>query len=138
MSAYKVIECNIKKEEYLVAALIDMGIPKEAIEIYNTPVNLYGFKGDKRTQKSHVVVRRKNVNKYLSNGLSNDLGFEKVDGQYQARVSDYDSRWWSRKEPRFKQVAATLEVTTQAKKRGYHVKKTEENGKIKLKLIKNY
>ena len=138
MSAYKVIECHIQKEEHVIAALIDMGIPKSAIEIHETPTNLYGYRGDKRTTQAHVVVRRKHVNQYLSNGLSNDIGFEKIGDTYEAHISDYDSRWWKIREPRFRQVVATHHVTDKAKRKGYHVKKIEDGSKIRLKLTKNY
>lgn len=138
MSAYKVVECEIYKEEHVIAALVDMGIPRDAIEIHETPKNLVGIGGKVRKQKAHIIVRREHVNKHLSGGASNDLGFEKVDGTYIAHVSSYDKGWWRKKEERIKQVAAAEHVTEQAHRRGYHVKRVETDGKIKIKLKKNF
>jgi len=138
MSAYKVIECAIQSSEHILAGLIDMGIPREDIEIYEEPSNLFGYVGDKRSEKANIIIRRKTVNKYISGGSSNDIGFEKVGDQYKAHVSNYDMRYWKRKEPRFLQVTACETIQEKARKKGYTVKKSEVNGKIKLKLIKNY
>jgi predicted RNA-binding protein Jag len=138
MSAYKVVDCQVKREEAIIEALLDLGFVRNEIEIHNTSQQLKGFMGDLRKEKANIIVRRRNVNKRVSGGASNDIGFEKVDGKYVAHISNYDQRWWKKKEPRFKQVAATNQIIEKAKRKGYKIKKTESKGKIKLKLIKNF
>lgn len=138
MSAYKVIECEVTNGEYIVAALVDMGIPRNQIETHDIPVSLRDYQGRTGKQKANIVVRRENFKRLTSSYYSADLGFEKTETGYKTHINSEESRWWSKKEPRFKQVASTLEVTSQAKRRGYHVKKVEKDGKIKLSLSKNY
>jgi hypothetical protein len=67
-----------------------MGWTESQIEVHEkSPVHLYGFRGDKREQTAHVVIRRKHVGE-----SSNDIGFFKdpQTGCYTAIVSDYDRR----------------------------------------------
>jgi hypothetical protein len=138
MSAYKVVECEIKSEESIIAGLVDLGIPRNQIEIHNNPVPLVGWNGNKGRQKGNVVVRRQNFKKFTKARYNADLGFEKVGDNYQIHINQEENRWWKEKEPRFKQIAATTQVQAAAKKRGYKVKKIEKDGKIKLKLTKNF
>jgi len=96
MSHYTTAKVPIRSEEDLIAGLVAAGIPRNAIESHETPVNLYGYRGDKRTDVAHVVVRRQAVND-LSGGSSNDVGFVRLpDGSWQEIVSDYDQSWWVR------------------------------------------
>lgn len=136
MSAYKVVKCEVSEINHIIAGLNAIGIPIDLIEIHETPQPLVGYHGDKRTQKANVIVRRAIVNKLLSGGASNDLGFEKVDGKFVAHVSDYDHSWWNKKQSKFQQAAAEAKVTSEAEKRGYRVEKKTEGNNIKLKLIK--
>ena len=138
MSAYKVIECEISEDNALIAAIVDMGMSLKDILIYETPQSLRGYRDDVRAQKAHVVITKEQMLKTFRRSASNDVGFEKVNGKYIAHVSNYDMPWWKTKEPRFKQVAAAEQVTAAAKRRGYYVKRIEEGGKIRLKLIKNF
>ncbi len=138
MSAYKVIECDIKNEEYIIAGLIDMGFPREQIEVHPSPVPLAGYTGRLGRQKANIIVRRNHFKKATKARYNADLGFEKVGDGYKTHINSEESGWWKSKEPRFKQVAATLHVTAQAKKRGYHVTKVKTGDVVKLKLTKNY
>jgi len=138
MSAYKLIECEIKDKQSIIAGLLDMGLNLADIEIHDEAVSLQDYVGKNRSQKANIIVRRKVVNKTFSTGMSNDVGFEKVEGKYKAHISDYDMSWWKRKEPKFKQIAATESIISAAKKKGYHVQQTNEDNNIKLKLIKNF
>jgi len=138
MSAYKVISCEITELSHLIAALEDMGLLKNEIEIHQDSVHLRGYRGDLRHEKANVIVRKGVVNKRFSAGQSNDIGFEEVEGKYVARISDYDLTWWKNKESRFKQVAAAESVIAKAKKKGYQITKKEVGGVIKLKLSRNY
>jgi len=138
MSAYKIIECNVATPEQVIAGLLNVGFSTEQIEVHDTPVHLYGYHSDKRKQTANIVVRQKDVNKTMSGGASNDIGFEHINDRYQAHISQYDSTWWKRAEPQFLQGAAEQRVIAQAKKRGYHVTKTKSGDNIKLQLVKNY
>ncbi len=77
-----------KDRECLVAALMKCGKwTAEQIEVHDTPVNLYGYQGDKRAQVANIVIRRKYVQ-----AAANDIGFVKEeDGTYTAIISEYDS-----------------------------------------------
>jgi hypothetical protein len=51
-------------------------------------VLLYGYKGDVRPQKAHLVIRREHVGT-----AANDVGWEKQpNGTYRAWISEYDAR----------------------------------------------
>ncbi len=138
MSAYKVIDCFVKNKDHVVAALVEIGVPKRCIEIYEDAANLVGFKGDTRSQKANIIVRQRYVNQYLSGGASNDIGFEKVNGVYNAHISQYDMQWWKRKQGKFKQSTGMQATLAKAQQIGYHIQKKKENGKIFITLEKNY
>lgn len=138
MSAYKVIECEIKNQDFIIAGLIDMGIPRNQIEVHENAVPLHNWRGTQTGQKANVVVRRENFKKHTKARYNADLGFEKVGDGYKTHINQEEQRWWNKQEPRFKQVAATMQVTAAARKRGYHIKKVEKDGKIKLRLTKNF
>lgn len=58
-------------------------------EMHKNAVSLYGYQGDKRSQKAHIVIPRKQVG-----SLSNDVGFErKSDGGFTLHASEYDRAW---------------------------------------------
>lgn len=53
---------------------------------YKEPINLRGFTGDKRSQKAHIVIPKKQVG-----NTSNDIGFERQEnGEYILHISEYD------------------------------------------------
>lgn len=86
MSHYVDVVLEIKDEKALVLALERLGF-KSHIEIHKEAQNLYGYKGDVREQKAHVILRRTYVGR-----VSNDIGFERqVDGRYHAHISEFDS-----------------------------------------------
>ena len=87
MSEYGSIQTKFKDRQCLVEALMEMGWTKEEIEVHDEAQHLYGYQGDKRSQKANIIIRRKHVG-----SASNDLGFEKQkDGTYKAVISEYDS-----------------------------------------------
>lgn len=92
MSRYVTVKTQFKDEAALIDALMETGKWTAAqIEVHNTPQNLFGYRGDKRSQKAHIIIRRKYVG-----SASNDLGFVKgEDGNYEAIVSEYDSNRYS-------------------------------------------
>lgn len=89
MSRYCEVQTNFQDGDALVDALMETGKwTAEQIEVHNTPQNLFGYRGDRRSQKAHIIIRRKHVG-----SLSNDLGFVRnEDGEYEAIISEYDSR----------------------------------------------
>lgn len=98
MSHYIDIQTQIKDKKALVRALERMGF-KNKLEIHDSPQNLYGYRGDMRDQKAHVIIRRQFVG-----GASNDIGFERQENDlYRAHISEfdkgsmhYDTNWLSK------------------------------------------
>ena len=87
MSHFVDIVTQIKDEKALIRALERLGF-KDKIEVHAEAQNLYGYQGDRRSQKANVILRREYVGT-----ASNDIGFEKMpDGKYKAHISEFDSR----------------------------------------------
>ena len=85
MSHFVNIVTQMKDGTALVRALEKLGF-KGKVEVYEVAQNLYGYQGDKRSQKAHIILRRKHVGP-----SSNDIGFEKqADGSYAAHISEFD------------------------------------------------
>ena len=76
----------MKNREALILALARSGFSTTHIEVHDTPQSLYGYQGDKRAQKAHVIIRRRYIG-----SASNDVGFENVDGTFVAHISEFDS-----------------------------------------------
>lgn len=90
MSHYSEVRTKIKSKKDLVKALqkISNGKWKNCVEVHDEPTNLYGYHGDKRDQKAHIIIRRNNIS-----SASNDIGFvRQQDGTYQAIISEYDTK----------------------------------------------
>lgn len=92
MSHYNDFETEITDQNALVRALCRMNnahnqtIQQNWIELHDKATHLYGYKGDRRQQTAHVVIRKNNVG-----NAANDLGFVRnEDGRYGAIISDYD------------------------------------------------
>ena len=86
MSEYTVCETQIKDVEALKEALRGLDVLDAHIEEHKEAQPLYGYQGDMRKQKAHIIIRRQHVG-----GASNDIGFEKqADGSYKAWVSRFD------------------------------------------------
>ena len=85
MSHYLEIETEINHQGALVRALGRMGFEGK-IEVHDSAQNLYGYQGDVRNQKAHVIIRRK----YVGNA-ANDIGFERLEnGKYCVHISEFD------------------------------------------------
>lgn len=92
MSHFSEFTTNMNDEEALVGALEAMGF-RGKIEKHQIAQPLYGYQGDVRPQKAHIIIRRKYVG-----SASNDIGFEKqADGTYKAHISDYDKNKYNQK-----------------------------------------
>ena len=118
-----------------------MGFTEDEIECNETATNLYGYHGDKRADVANIIIRRKAVNRLLSGGSSNDIGFKlQEDGTYGAIISEYDSRFASAKW--LGQLSGNYAVhatTHKAKLLGYTVAgaPVKKNGKIQLQFVKS-
>lgn len=89
MSRYCTVNTQFSDLNALLVAISETGKWTIAqIEQHATPQHLFGYKGDQRAEKAHIIIRRQHVG-----GASNDLGFVRgEDGNYEAIVSEYDSR----------------------------------------------
>ena len=88
MSHY--VECrpHFKDRQALVDALLAVGFTREQIELHQEAAPLYGYRGDQRAQRAHVIIRRQHVGP-----AANDVGWERLpDGTYRAWISEYDGR----------------------------------------------
>jgi len=129
MSEYHEVEMDVTDKECIVDALKDLGYQPE---VHETATNLHGFQGDQRSQKAHIVLPRKQVG-----GASNDIGFEKVNGKYIMRISEFDigAKRFNRKE--FDKNYQKHKVLKTVKKHRKFKKKsvtTSKDGKIVIKL----
>ena len=87
MSHY--VECRpgFKDREALIDALLEVGFERGQIETHNAAAQLYGYEGDERSQRAHIVIRRQHVG-----SAANDVGWERMaDGTYRAWISEYDA-----------------------------------------------
>jgi hypothetical protein len=93
------VECRkeFRDPQALVAALVECGFEESQIEIHQEVVPLFGYQGDNRPQKGHIVIRRQHVG-----SGANDVGWERQpDGTYRAWISEFDAgvgRYSNRKE----------------------------------------
>lgn len=113
MSAYNEIETTYSDQACLVEALKEMGYHPQVSE---TPQNLEGYHGDKRTQTAEIIIPRKQVG-----GASNDVGFKRnADGTFTAIVSDYDksSNFNAKKQAELKKLYTEKVAMKQAKANG--------------------
>jgi hypothetical protein len=131
MSHYSEVVIEMTDQGCLVAALERLGF-KGKIEIHNEPQSLYGYHGDVRSQKAHVIIRREHVG-----WAANDLGFEcQANGKYRIWVSEFDGKHngygeaWMGK---LKQAYGVEKARVEAKKKGYRVSEQKlDDGRIRL------
>jgi len=116
-------------QECLIKALKELGYNPE---VFEEAKHLYGYQGDKREQKAHIIIPRKQIG-----NASNDLGFEKVDGKFVMHISQYDKSSNTVKVGKLKQEYSKHRVLKQIKsKTKYSLKsqKQEEDGKIRIRI----
>ncbi len=83
MSKYEELRTVLSEERFLVEALRDLGYSPE---VSNEGLSLYGYLGDERAEKAHIVIRRRQLD-----SASNDIGFARDEGGvYRALISEYD------------------------------------------------
>ena len=131
MSHYTTLRTHITDRDALVAALADVGY--DEVEVHDTPKTLEGWQGDRRSERAHVIVRRRHVG-----SSSNDIGFRQgAEGRFEAIVSDYDrhvhdAAWLARVTARHAYHATTSTLAAQ----GYHMveEQTEHDGAVRMVL----
>lgn len=131
MSHFTTLRTRITDRDALVAALADVGYPD--VEVHDQAQPLYGFQGDRRAQRAHVIVRRQHVG-----AASNDLGFEQqADGHFTAVISEFDrhrhdEKWLRRVTARHAYHATTATLTSQ----GFDLvdERSERDGTVRLVL----
>ena len=78
MSHY--VECTpgFKDQQSLIEALVAAGFERSHIEVHAETAALFGYQGDERPQRAHIVIRRQHVGQ-----AANDVGGERLpDGTY--------------------------------------------------------
>ncbi|KKN30857.1 hypothetical protein LCGC14_0829820 [marine sediment metagenome] len=131
MSEYRVVEVEFRNESVLIEALQSMGYKPET---HNKAQQLEGYRGDKRQQKAHVIIPRKQVG-----GASNDVGFERVEKSFKLHASQYDRAWreGGQKLKKLKQTYSEKFVIRKIRKNSkmsLRSRTLTEDGKIKLKV----
>ena len=88
MSHYVECKPGFKDQQALIDALVAAGFDRDQIEVHAESAALYGYQGDERPQRAHIVIRREHVGQ-----AANDVGWERhADGAFRAWISEYDSR----------------------------------------------
>jgi hypothetical protein len=144
VSHYTEVKLSFNNRENLIAALVECGVPREHIEVYDTPQLLedycghhtkyrYQDTGDKRFINGdcgHVTIKRHNVGE-----ASNDISFY-IDegGDSVAFVSDYDrsGKYGDSFLPKLTQRYATLETKAEYADAGKEVIEQVHEGRVYL------
>lgn len=129
MSEYRTTKTIYKDKKCLLAALAELGFTADKVEDHAEAQHLYGYQGDKRSQKAHIIIRREHVG-----GASNDIGFAKqADGTYEAIISQYDqgryNKAWNNKLTQHYNVNVTIK---KAKAKGLEFRKIVKGDEILL------
>lgn len=131
MSHYVDLVTLMTDEDALVKALCRMGFKEHMIERHAQATNLYGYRGDMRSQKANVIVRRQ-----YAGSASNDLGWEKVGNSYRSHISEYDQRkynkTWQDKLTQMYNVEMT-KLTCQRKKINY-TEDVDQNNNPRIRI----
>ena len=134
MSKFQEMRTVLSHESYLIEALRDLGY---APEVCAEGAALFGYMGDERPERAHIVIRRRQLN-----SASNDIGFRRDEsGVYRAIISEYDrglgfdDRWLGRIAQTYKE-RQTMVV---AKAKGYvfqgrQVIETPQGKKVQLRF----
>ncbi len=124
---------TIDDKDCLVKALEEMGYTPVVSE---EAKNLYGYQNDKREQKAHVIIPRKQVG-----GASNDVGFENVEGKWKMHLSEYDQNAKTFDPNKLKQFYSKHRVLKHVKKTSkysFSSQSVEKDGSIRIKLKRMY
>ncbi|MCC5640993.1 DUF1257 domain-containing protein [Nostoc sp. CHAB 5844] len=131
MSHFSKILVKFKDQSCLVEALQRFGFYPQ---IHDKPVNLFGYRGDKREQTAHIVVPRHQISH-----ASNDLGFYWNGSEYECFISEYDKSFGLAKRdfglgsqflPKLQQEYINLYLPKLATQMGGEVVQTEIKGSV--------
>jgi hypothetical protein len=135
VSAYGEYVTTLCEQQFLVEGLHQMGY---TIEVHDNGAPLFGYHGDERPERAHVVIRRSQLD-----SASNDIGFVRgTDGRFRAILSEYDrnigydDRWLGKVHQHYKEQQ-TLAV---AKAKGYifrgkEIVQTASGPQIRLRFV---
>lgn len=131
MSHFTTLATQLTDTDALCAALADVGYPD--FEVHEAAQPLYGYQGDLRRDRAHVIVRREHIGR-----ASNDIGFRRQeDGRFLAVISEYDrathdETWLGRLIARHAYHATNKTLTAQ----GFHLvdEVNEQDGTVRLVL----
>jgi hypothetical protein len=133
MSHFVDCQTEFRDPQALVAALVECGFEESQIEIHEQAVPLYGYQGDVRPQKAHIVIRRQHVGQ-----AANDVGWERqADGTHRVWVSEFDGRhrFDQTMQNRIKQEYAYQVIVRQQRVRGRTVnRKRLPSGEIEVTI----
>jgi hypothetical protein len=119
---------SLTDDQCIIEALIEMGYQPK---VNDKPQNLYGYLGDKREQKAHIIIPRSQIT-----NASNDIGFEKIGKDYTVHISQYDEQIHSFDLDKLKQLYGKHRVQKFVKmKTGkYNIKsqKVKKDGTIEI------
>jgi hypothetical protein len=130
MSEYHEVDLDLTDESAILESLKELGYDPI---VCTDPVNLHGYMGDSRNQRAHIVIPKNQVG-----SASNDLGFEKVNGKYVMRISEYDINTSKFNQKEFTKNYKKNYVLNKLKKSNKFKKRsvTTKDGKIVIKLTR--
>jgi len=145
MSKYSENTTQFKDCNTLVDALVEMGFERNEIEVHQTAQLLKDYHG-KNTRylngvdydTAEIIIRQGAVNRHITGGSSNDLGFRKnANGTYSAIISEYDSRymdsqWLAKVRTNYAQCGLVKQMAKQGAKL---VNNQTKNGKRILQFV---
>ena len=133
MSHFVEYKTEFRDQQALVAALVECGFAADQIETHQEAVPLYGYQGDVRPQRAHVVIRREHVGT-----AATDVGWERqADGTCRAWISEYDGRhrFDQAMQNRIRQEYACQVIARQQRDRGRSVSRERlPSGEIELTI----
>ena len=131
MSHYVECKPGFKDQQALIDALVTAGFDRDQIEVHAESAALYGYQGDERPQRAHIVIRREHVGT-----AANDVGWERMpNGTFRAWISEYDARhrFNGETQNRIKQEYAYHAVARQQRTLGRTVeRRVLHNGEIEV------
>jgi len=128
MSAYKTIECDIVDKDKLIEALNLLNLNPEIHEVEEF---LFGYMGDQRKEKAHIIIRRKNINQYT--GASNDIGFFFNGEKYNILISEYDKKF--NMDKRIIQAYVKVVLEESLAKNGFKIKVNIDDDLLRQKQL---
>ena len=129
MSEYHVIESIFKSKKILVKSLEQIGYKPQ---VHKEASNLYGYMGDKRSQKAHIIIPRDQVGR-----ASNDVGFEKIGSKYTMHISEYDQGAHTFKDKELTKVYNEKVIMNEVNENGEYVfnsRTVDQDGTVRIRL----